>query len=377
VNSITQSNSEGVARKRAILLVLGLLGICNFGSAGATVEVKMQDYYYQPQFVSINIGDTILWKNYEGEHTASSDTGLFDSDVTEFYDEYPFTFTEAGNYPFHCSLHGSPGDGMFGSIMVSEASANAAPATPVNQSPANNAANQPVALQLRASAFSDPDGIDFHADSEWILRYASNNAVAVDSGEVGGANLLTYSPANLLEGTTYDWQVRYKDGRGAWSEYSGATRFTTLVSFNQQGIGLKASYNNTADFAAPLVVMTNALVDFSWLKSRPSRLITADDFAVRWEGSLLPQFTAKYAIQFQYHGRARVWVNDKLLIDEWTGCSFSQTRRGLISLVAGQLVSVRVEYVADPAEAQAILRWSCPALPMEVIPTARLFPNAP
>jgi hypothetical protein len=218
---------------------------------------------------------------------------------------------------------------------------------------------------------------DFHAASQWILRFANNNVVAVDSGAVTGSSLTNYSPAGLAEGVAYNWQVRYKDGRGAWSEYSTPTRFTTLVSFNEPGIGLKASYNNVIDFNSPLVVVTNATVNFNWGNVRPNRRITSDNFAVRWEGSLLPQFTASYQIQLEYRGLARVWVNNQLLIDEWSGCSFSQTRRGTISLVAGQLTAVRVEYSADPAGARAILRWTSPGLPMEVVPTTRLFPYAP
>ena len=244
----------------------------------------------------------------------------------------------------------------------------------MNVLPANNAINQAVAVQLRSSVFSDPDN-DFHAASEWLVF--SNGVAIVDSGEVSGGSLTNYNPAGLSEGSTYDWQVRYKDGRGAWSDYSALTRFTTLVSVSQTGIGLRASYNNVADFNSPLVIETNAMVNFSWGKTRPNRRITADSFAVRWEGSILPQFTEQYAIQFQYRGQARVWVNDQLIIDEWSMCTFSQTRRGAISLVGGQLASIRVEYVADPAGATAILRWASPSLPIEVIPTSRLFPTAP
>lgn len=265
--------------------------------------------------------------------------------------------------------------GMLGSITVADAGENAPPFAPSNQSPPNNAANQAVAVRLRASAFTDPDSIDFHVASQWILRSASSGAVALDSGEVAGsANLTNYNPAGLLEGTAYDWQVRYKDGRGAWSAYSSSTRFTTLVAFKQQGIGLRASYNNLAEFTSPLVVVTNAALNFAWGQARPNRRITADTFAVRWEGSLLPQFTESYQIQFQYRGRVRVWVNSQLLIDEWNGCALSQTRRGEISLVAGQLAAVRVDYVADVAGALAILRWTSPSLPIEAVPASRLFP---
>jgi hypothetical protein len=243
--------------------------------------------------------------------------------------------------------------------------------------PAHDAHNQPVAVQLSGSSFLDPDPIDFHGASQWVLRYASNGVVALESGVVTGTGLTSYRPAGLAEGTAYDWQVRYRDGRGLWSEYSTPTRFTTLVSVSAQGIGLKASYNNTVGFLAPLVVMTNATIDFDWRNNRPHRRITADDFAVLWEGSLLPQFTQLYQIHLQYHGRARVWVKNELVIDEWTGCGFRQTRRGAVSLVAGQLAPVRIEYAADLAGAATVLRWSAGTnLPVEVVPMARLFPPA-
>ena len=337
-------------------------------------DIIIEGSAYNPNELAINIGDTVTWTHNDNtEHTVTSDDALFNSGTMLLGDQFGLTFNTVGTYPYYCLFHGHS---MSGVIYVSEPAPNNPPVTPVNVLPVNNASNQPVAVQLRGSAFSDIDA-DFHAASQWIVRYANNNVVAVDSGSVTGTSLTNYSPAGLAEGTTYDWQVRYKDGRGAWSAYSNPKRFTTLVSFSEPGIGLRASYNNVVDFNSPLVVVTNAAINFDWGNTRPNRRITADDFAVRWEGSLLPQFTDQYAIQLQYHGRARVWVNNQLLIDEWNGCSFSQTRRGLISLVAGQLTAVRVEYVADPSGALAILRWTSPGLPMEVVPTTRLFPYAP
>jgi plastocyanin len=362
---------------------------------GATYHVFLTGSSFEPDQLSIEVGDTVIWVNDSGlEHTSTSDDGLWDSDVLEPGnpgDSFSYTFTDMGSHvsqtmngvtfgelDYYCQFHGQAGlHGMSGSIFVYEASAaNDPPVTPVNVLPANNAINQAVAVQLRGSVFSDSNA-DFHAASQWIVYYASNALVAVDSGEVTSGSLTNYSPAGLSEGTVYDWKVRYKDGRGAWSSYSATTRFTTLVSAAETGVGLLASYNNIANFSAPLVVTTNSMVNFTWGKSRPNRRITADNFAVRWEGSILPQFTEQYAIQFQYRGQARVWVNNQLIIDEWAGCSFSQARRGWISLVAGQLASIRVDYAGDPAGALAILRWTSPNLPLEIIPTSRLFPHAP
>jgi plastocyanin len=352
---------------------------CTAGYA-VTNFVSTAGGIFEPSALTINVGDTIVWIQEDvTEHTVTSDDLLFGSPTLNFDERFSYTFDSPGFYRYYCTFHGGIGGaGMSGVVTVSEPGDNLPPDTPINQSPPNNATNQPVAGQLRASAFSDPDAIDFHRASQWILRYATNAALALDSGEVTAAGMLTtYHPTGLLEGASYDWQVRYKDGRGAWSLYSAPTRFTTLVSFNQPGVGLLASYNNIADFTSPLAVVTNATINFNWGSARPHRRITADAFAVRWEGSLLPRFTEQYQVQFQYHGRARVWVNNQLLIDEWNACSFSQTRRGAVSLVGGQLAAVRVEYAADPAGALAILRWASPSLPLEVIPTTRLFPQPP
>jgi plastocyanin len=382
-------------RKLAGLTILLAILIAGPSARSATHFILLDGSSFNPDQLSIAVGDTVIWVNDSGvEHTSTSDDLLWDSDVLEPGnpgDSFSYTFNDMGPHlnqdtngvtygedDYYCQFHGQAGlHGMSGAIYVYEASAaNTPPVTPVNVLPANNASNQAVAIQLRSSVYADANS-DFHAASQWIIYYASNALVAVDSGEVSGGSLTNYSPAGLSEGTAYDWKVRYKDGRGAWSDYSATTRFTTLVSATETGAGLLGSYNNIADFNAPLIVQTNATVNFTWGKARPNRRITADNFAVRWEGSILPQFTEQYAIQFQYRGQARVWVNNQLVIDEWAGCSFSQTRRGWIPLVAGQLASIRVEYVADPAGALAMLRWTSPSLPIEIIPTSRLFPHAP
>ena len=67
----------------------------------------------------------------------------------------------------------------------------------------------------------------------------------------------------LASGSTYAWQVRYKDGRGEWSSYSFPTAFTTLIPVTANGTGLLAHYGNSTNTPS-LAVTTNATIDFTW-----------------------------------------------------------------------------------------------------------------
>ena len=127
--------------KRYTALVAGLIAI--FASAmtlpiqsafAASVDVdivsgastKTTDAY-SPNPVEINVGDTVVWTNKDTQpHTATSGTastadGKFGGTVENPASElilangsYEFTFTEAGEYPYFCSLHPS----MVGTVMV-------------------------------------------------------------------------------------------------------------------------------------------------------------------------------------------------------------------------------------------------------------------
>lgn len=368
---------------RAGWLVCSIL-LLGLNLRAATHIVSMNDAVFIPQELSIVVGDTVEWVADEGGHAIVEDEELFDStalaDTVPLGESFSYTFTEPGVYLYHCPYHGSQDrGGMSGFVVVSPAgSENQPPLAPVNQLPPDGAADQPTTLTLRGGGFADPDPQDFHKASQWVVRRVADNAVVFDSGADPANRILIALPAGALAtGTAYRWQVRYQDGRDAWSEYSTATTFTTLVPLAATGVGLRTTYFNDATFAAPLVVTTNTTLDFNWGKDRPHRRITADTFAGRWEGSILPEFTEEYQIQIQYRGRARVWVNGQLLIDEWEDCAFSQTRRASVALVGGQLATVRVDYVADASGGLSALRWTSPSVPLAPVPTLRLFPPNP
>jgi len=113
---------------------------------------------------------------------------------------------------------------------ISVTDVNLPPATPANLLPANAAAGQPPTLTLQGSAFSDPNVNDSHAASEWLVRRSADSALVFDSGTDSVNRTSIALPAGVLDyGTTYNWQVRYQDNHGAWSDYSAATAFSTVA----------------------------------------------------------------------------------------------------------------------------------------------------
>jgi len=76
------------------------------GGAEEVVEVKMTNLGFEPDVLTIKVGTTVTWTNTDAApHSATSDTGLFDSSFLTKGKSFSFTFEEAGTYPYHCDYH--------------------------------------------------------------------------------------------------------------------------------------------------------------------------------------------------------------------------------------------------------------------------------
>lgn len=79
-----------------------------------TNEVGMSASSFQPSQLSIDAGETVVWKNTSSIlHTVTSDNGLFDANVQPGA-SFSYTFETAGTYTYECTLHA----GMTGTILV-------------------------------------------------------------------------------------------------------------------------------------------------------------------------------------------------------------------------------------------------------------------
>jgi plastocyanin len=65
----------------------------------------------------VPVGTKVTWTNNDNiPHTATSDTGVWDSGTLNPGQSFSFQFTKAGTYPYHCTIHGAAS--MSGVIQV-------------------------------------------------------------------------------------------------------------------------------------------------------------------------------------------------------------------------------------------------------------------
>jgi plastocyanin len=85
--------------------------------SGATVEVQVVDFAFEPAMVMIEPGTTVTWTNAgDRPHTVTADDGSFDSGRLDPGEQFSFTFDQPGTFTYICGFHPE----MQGSVMVAE-----------------------------------------------------------------------------------------------------------------------------------------------------------------------------------------------------------------------------------------------------------------
>jgi plastocyanin len=75
-------------------------------TSAATAEVKIDNFSFGPQTITVPVGVTVTWTNRDDiPHTVVSTDGVFKSKVRDTDEKFSYTFTKAGTYPYFCSVH--------------------------------------------------------------------------------------------------------------------------------------------------------------------------------------------------------------------------------------------------------------------------------
>jgi len=101
-----------------VLLSLLIISGCSKQNTNTNVAVGnnivVSGFSFNPNELSVKIGDTITWENQDSAvHTVVS-TSLFESEVLNKGEKFSFTFDKTGEYNYNCGIHPS----MRGKIIV-------------------------------------------------------------------------------------------------------------------------------------------------------------------------------------------------------------------------------------------------------------------
>lgn len=81
-------------------------------------EVAVADDLFSPSAATVALGGTVRW-TWEGSHQHNVTwVGTTPASATQASGTYERTFTTPGPYQYYCTIHGTPGSGMRGTVTV-------------------------------------------------------------------------------------------------------------------------------------------------------------------------------------------------------------------------------------------------------------------
>ena len=139
-----------------LLLAAGLAARPVQPVSAAAHSVSIANFAFAPANLTIAAGDTVTWTNNDQTaHTSTSDNGAWDSGPLQPGASFSHTFTTAGTFSYHCSIHPF----MTATITVTAAPAAQPAAAPASAAqpaqpaaPASSARTQAAAGQSAAGA---------------------------------------------------------------------------------------------------------------------------------------------------------------------------------------------------------------------------------
>ena len=141
------------------------------------------------------------------------------------------------------------------------------------------------------------------------------------------------------------------------------------------GSGLRGEYYLGRNFEQYQFSKADANLDLFWGGDRsPSpRLPVGADWSCRWTGKIAPRYSETYTFYAVADDGVRVWINHKLIIDDWTLHPLLEYS-GTVKLEAGKQYDIRVDYFESGGPPASVgFYWESARQKKEFVPEECLF----
>jgi alpha-D-xyloside xylohydrolase len=138
--------------------------------------------------------------------------------------------------------------------------------------------------------------------------------------------------------------------------------------------GLVLEYFEGINFDKPASRTVDTVIDHRWpdppLGSIPPGLASLNNFSARWTGELVAAETGEHEIGVEGDDGFRLWLDDKLVVDEWAigGARFRGHR---ITLREGQVLKLRIDFYQATGNRVLRLAWRTPGQQRELAQAQR------
>ncbi len=121
------------------------------------------------------------------------------------------------------------------------------------------------------------------------------------------------------------------------------------------------------------------VIDFDFAEWSPAEGIYAEQFSIRWTGSLFAPETGAYEFNLETLNGARLYVNDETrpVVDGWVRSGTEKAHRETAFLLGGRSYPVRIEFYKAKQEKKSsiALKWKRPRRAEELLPSSHLSPT--
>lgn len=233
---------------------------------------------------------------------------------------------------------------------------------------------------LNATQWTIPDNILQDGSTYWVRARSydatgagySNWSTAVNFKidlRTGKDKTQTYDTVGPISADLATGNVALSDGSHTSKALGGSLGVSLDYNSPQKArIGLRGQYwNNTTMGGTPVLDRTDQNVNFNWAGGSPSPGVNSDNFSAKWTGYFVAPKTGSYTFGGANDDSFTVIVNGQTVYNNSlcpSGC-YSGTA---VSLTAGQIVPIEVDYIEYSGYAEAVLLAQGP-VPAGTVPS--------
>ena len=131
--------------------------------------------------------------------------------------------------------------------------------------------------------------------------------------------------------------------------------FFTDEEHNKQGFQTEY-FNNIKFEGKPTFKQIEKKIDYSWADGTGIKNMPKENFSVRWSGILCSEETAEYNFTLGGDDGYRMYINDKLVIDDWDQGGY-RSAKATKQLQKGINYRIRIEYFQQGGGASVNFTW--------------------